>query len=103
MTNNNYLTTEAYKKMSNEVTNVIEDLRLMLNTIEFIREPKDVANNSNMTVEYIKVYKYTDTLFNKLQGMIQTLEHVNGKLDSVDDLNELTGIVDEIYIIKERI
>lgn len=93
MTNKNYLTSQAYKEMANEVADVIEDLRLMMNTIEFIKTPKAAYESSDMTVEYTKVYQYTDSLFNKLQGMIKALEHVNGTLYSVDDLRELQAFV----------
>ena len=99
MTNKNYLTTEAYVEMAEEITNVLEDLRIIRTTLEFIQHPKDVARSSDMTVEYYKVYQYTDSLFPKMQGLIKNLEHIGDTLYSVDELEELEEFVRAEWIL----
>ena len=102
MTNKNYLTTDAYVEMAEEILNVVEDLRIIKNTLEFIKNPQELANNYDMTVEYHKVYQYTDSLFPKVQGLIKSLEYVGGTLYSTDGFNELKGYVDDKWLISEE-
>lgn len=102
MTNKNYLTTEAYKEMASRISDVVEDLNLVTNTIEFIRHPKDTRSEVDMTLEYFKVYKYTDSLFHKVQGLIKSLEYVSGALYSTDELDELKDHVDDKWLISEE-
>lgn len=102
MTNKNYLTTEAYIEMAEEILNVVEDLRIIKNTLEFIRNPQELANNYDMTVEYHKVFRYIDSLFPKVQGLIKNLEYVGGTLYSTDEFNELKGYVDDKWLISEE-
>ena len=102
MTNKNYLTTKAYKEMASRIVDVVEDLNLVKNTLEFIQHPKDMRAEADMTLEYFKVYKYTDSLFHKVQGLIKNLEHIGGTLYSVDELNELKGFVDDKWLIPEE-
>lgn len=103
MTNKNYLTTEAYTEMAEETMSVIEDLRLIQNALEFIRHPKEVIQGgSDMTVEYYKVYQYTDNLYPKVQGLIKTLEDIGGTLYSVGELEELQEFVRAEWLIEEE-
>lgn len=102
MTNKNYLTTEAYIEMAENVMNVVEDLRIIRNTLEFINHPKDIRAEADMTLEYFKVYQYTDSLFPKVQGLIKSLEYVGGTLYSTDEFNELKGYVDDKWLISEE-
>lgn len=86
MTKTNYLPMESYEEMANDLANVSEDLRLAMNTIEFIMNPKQVIEGSDMTVEYVKVYKYTNTLYTRLQKMVKTVDGVSRTMDNVCDL-----------------
>lgn len=87
--------------MGSEVTDVIEDLRLIKHTLEFVRTPKEVKEYNDLELEYYKVYQYTEVLFSKIQGLIATLEGIGGTLYSIDELEELKGFIDSKYLIKD--
>lgn len=102
MTNKNYLTTEAYKDMASEITDVVEDLKLTMHTLEFIRTPREINENGNFELEYYKVHQYSEVLFSKLQGLIAQLDHIGGTLYSVDELEELEGFVKDEWLQEEQ-
>jgi len=97
----NYLTAEAYKEMAGNLLDVVEDLKLVRHTLEFIRTPREVKQNGHFEVEYYKVHQYSEVLFSKVQGLISTLEDISGTLYSVDELDELKEFVKDEWINKE--
>lgn len=68
--------------ITNRLLSVLEGLENDIKDVtdDYTREQLETHLNdlkgieSDMTVEYTKVYQYTDSLFNKLQGMIKDLE-----------------------------
>ena len=98
MENKNHLTTEAYKEMASEISDVTEDLKLIRHTLELVRTPREVNKNGSYEVEYYKVHQYLEVLFSKVQGLISNLDHIGGMLYSVDDLEELKGFVKDEWI-----
>ena len=102
MTNKNYLTTDAYVEMAENVMNVAEDLRIIESTLQLIQSPSGIKETADMAIEYYKVYQYIDSLFPKVQGLIKSLEYVSGALYTTDELDELKGYVDDKWLISEE-
>lgn len=102
MENKNYLNTQAYTEMASEVSDVIEDLRLIKHTLGFVKPPREITEANQFQTEYFKIYQYLDTAFNKVQGLIADLEHISGALYSVDELEELKGFVKDEWLLLEE-
>lgn len=103
MTNKNYLTTEAYTEMALEITDILDDLRLMASAIEFIKHPQQVTESNDVATEYYKVFQYTQNLYQKIDKITRDLENIGGTLYSVSELNELKGYVKDEWLKDEEI
>jgi hypothetical protein len=96
MTKINYLKTEKFKDLASEISNVTTDLRLIKHTFEFVRNPDSIKNIEFMALEYVRLYKYVDELYNKVHHLEHILDNVSSVLYSVDSLGDLkTCVADE--------
>lgn len=93
MTKINYLKTEKFIDLANEISDVTTDLRLIRHTIEFVRNPDSLKNINFMALEYARLYQYVDELHSKIQNLEQTLDNVGSTLYSVDSLEDLKTCV----------
>jgi len=96
----NYLKTEQYTKLAEELSQMMTDIHLIQHGLE-VMPPLDQVEKGNLRFHYYQAHQYTNTLFSKMQDMNEKLDAIASILYSVDDLKDLKGFVPDEHIIKD--